>query len=50
MGEWEENEMVIQELECALETEDEGQKDFHVRQALQLLLLDGEDDLDLKTE
>lgn len=31
----------IEDLRAALEAEDESQKDFHVRQALQLIELDG---------
>lgn len=37
-------ETAIQELEAALETEDGDEKNFHIRQALQYLELDGEGD------
>lgn len=33
---------VVQELEAALEREEDAEKNYHVRQALQLLELDGE--------
>lgn len=35
-------EALVTELETALEKEDEAEKDYHVRQALQLVELDGE--------
>lgn len=36
----------LKELEAALETEDGAEKNYHVREALQLLELDGELDSD----
>ena len=35
-------ETAVEELETAIEIDDEAEKDFHIRQALQLLELDGE--------
>ncbi|NHN61050.1 MULTISPECIES: hypothetical protein [Halorussus] len=44
MAERRDQETAIRELEAALETEDGDEKNFHIRQALQYLELDGEDD------
>ena len=50
MGESEGRGRVVTELEAALEAETNQQKDFHVRQALQLLNLDGERRSDADSE
>ena len=43
MADARERDGAITELQTALATEDEAEKGFHVRQALQLLKLDGEE-------
>ena len=43
-SEWERE--VVAELEAALERDDNAEKNDHVRQALQLLELDGDENLD----
>lgn len=43
MAKTQEREVAMEELETALETENEGEKDFRIRQALQLLTVDGEE-------
>lgn len=37
---------VVAKLKTALDTEDSAEKNYHVRQALQLMELDGESELD----
>ncbi|UPV74517.1 hypothetical protein M0R89_00255 [Halorussus limi] len=50
MADSEEQEMAIEELRTALDAEEEGEKDFHVRQALQLLKLERKNDREMNAE
>jgi len=42
MAEHRQQEEVVEELEAAIEAEENAEKNYHIRQALQLLELDGE--------
>ena len=44
MADRRERETAIRELEAALDTEESDEKNFHIRQALQYLELNGEDE------
>ncbi|UPW00551.1 hypothetical protein M0R88_00255 [Halorussus gelatinilyticus] len=50
MDESEEQETAIGQLRTALDSSDEHEQDFHIRQALQLLKLERENDREMNAE